>query len=284
MLSPQIDNGVNISQWASCRIGKIAGCACAGNAGNVFLGTKLQRKSLVSDPGMHHGTFVMIANQRWRGKRSQHSRRMRTPQFYVSGKRTTASWFHWKLCWHWLLRVSACAMLCQTIGRFATLFVCFICGVSDMTPQTLDPYLVSQHTGWLLVVMAGKISGVLMWCIVHNLCHCGANDAILAQHTPCIVNHIMNLSKYKFQDYNISCMAKPVMPVRSQLKSCPQSYFKLQWYVIFSYENWHCLRSYIIWYWGINPGFTTLCCTTDLHCSHVRILVASRNTGPHAIP
>ena len=30
---------------------------------------------------------VGIANMRWRGKRSRHSRRMRNPQFYVSGKR-----------------------------------------------------------------------------------------------------------------------------------------------------------------------------------------------------
>ena len=54
----------------------------------------------VSDPGMHHSTFVthvpwcMLGSitsgflwSRWRGKRSRHSRRMRNPQFYVSGKR-----------------------------------------------------------------------------------------------------------------------------------------------------------------------------------------------------
>ena len=44
--------------WASCQIRKIAGCACAGNAGNVFPRHRLQRKPLVSDPGMHHGTCV----------------------------------------------------------------------------------------------------------------------------------------------------------------------------------------------------------------------------------
>ena len=44
--------------WASCQIRKIAGCACAGNAGNVFPRRRLQRKPLVSDPGMHHGTCV----------------------------------------------------------------------------------------------------------------------------------------------------------------------------------------------------------------------------------
>ena len=38
-----------------------------------------QRKPLVSDHGMHHGT-------QWRGKCSRYSRRMRNPQFCVSGK------------------------------------------------------------------------------------------------------------------------------------------------------------------------------------------------------
>ena len=44
--------------WASYQIPKIAGCACAGNAGNVFPRRRFQRKLLVSDPGMHHGTCV----------------------------------------------------------------------------------------------------------------------------------------------------------------------------------------------------------------------------------
>ena len=42
--------------WASYQIRKIAGCACAGNAGNVSPRRRLLRKPLVSDPGMHHGT------------------------------------------------------------------------------------------------------------------------------------------------------------------------------------------------------------------------------------
>ena len=45
-------------QWASYQIGKIAGCSCAGNAGNVSPRRRFQRKPLVSDPGMHHGTCV----------------------------------------------------------------------------------------------------------------------------------------------------------------------------------------------------------------------------------
>ena len=80
--------------WASCQILKIAGCACVGNAGNVFPSPR------VSHPDMHHGscethvpwcmpgslTSGLLLN-RWRGKRSRHSRRMRKPQVYVSGKR-----------------------------------------------------------------------------------------------------------------------------------------------------------------------------------------------------
>ena len=44
--------------WASYQIRKIAGCACAGNAGNVSPRRRFQRKPLVGDPGIHHGTCV----------------------------------------------------------------------------------------------------------------------------------------------------------------------------------------------------------------------------------
>ena len=44
--------------WASYQIRKIAGCACAGNAGNVFPAADFQGNGLVSYPGMHHGTCV----------------------------------------------------------------------------------------------------------------------------------------------------------------------------------------------------------------------------------
>ena len=60
-----IMNYINVKQrdvitrpWASYQIRKIAGCACARNAGNVFPHCRFQRKPLVSDPGMHHGTCV----------------------------------------------------------------------------------------------------------------------------------------------------------------------------------------------------------------------------------
>ena len=43
----------------------------------------------ISDPRRHHGTCVTSGFlwSQWRGKRSRHSRCMRNPQFYVSGKK-----------------------------------------------------------------------------------------------------------------------------------------------------------------------------------------------------
>ena len=65
---------------------------------------RLQRKPLVNDPDMHHGTCVTHVSWCMSGsltsgggeKRSRHSRRMRNTQFYVSGKRP----IRWPLrCW-----------------------------------------------------------------------------------------------------------------------------------------------------------------------------------------
>ena len=81
-------------QWASCQICKVAGCACAGNAGNVF--PPLTSKETASYQSRHAPRHlrhtramihVGIDNPRWRGKRLWHSRRMRNPQFFVPGKR-----------------------------------------------------------------------------------------------------------------------------------------------------------------------------------------------------
>ena len=55
---PNFTGHVTTYSWASYQIRKIAGCACAGNAGNVFPRRRFQMKPLVSDPGMHHGTCV----------------------------------------------------------------------------------------------------------------------------------------------------------------------------------------------------------------------------------
>ena len=63
---------------------------------------RFPRHRLVSDPGMHHVRYaravmhVGIANPGRRGKRSRHSRRMRDPQCYVSGKRPMS-----RMCWLW---------------------------------------------------------------------------------------------------------------------------------------------------------------------------------------
>ena len=51
-------NNYHSMPCASYQIRKIADCACAGNAGNVFPGHGFQRKPLISDPGMQHDTFV----------------------------------------------------------------------------------------------------------------------------------------------------------------------------------------------------------------------------------
>ena len=67
--------------WTSYQIRRIAGCAYAGNTGNIFHHHRLQRKPLVSDPGMHHGTCVThvpwCMSGSLVGKRSRHSRRIR---------------------------------------------------------------------------------------------------------------------------------------------------------------------------------------------------------------
>ena len=51
---PDLQWVAELIAWASYQIRKIAGRACAGNAGSVF-----HREPLVSDSGMHHVTCVM---------------------------------------------------------------------------------------------------------------------------------------------------------------------------------------------------------------------------------
>ena len=81
--------------WSSYQMRKIAGAHAPGMPG--MFSPPLR----VSYPDMHHGTCVAhvpwcmsglptsgFLCSRWLGKCSWHSRRMRNPQFYVSGKRT----------------------------------------------------------------------------------------------------------------------------------------------------------------------------------------------------
>ena len=83
--------------WASYQIRKIAGCACTGNAGNILPRHRFQKKPLVSDPGMHHGTCVTHVPWCMSGSLTcgdgetfpafpAHAH----PQFCVSGKRPMA--------------------------------------------------------------------------------------------------------------------------------------------------------------------------------------------------
>ena len=70
----------------------------------------------VGDPGIHHGTYVTHVPwfmpgsltsgflwSRWQGKRSQHSRRMHNPQFYISGKRSIVKFDEFSLLVLWTL-------------------------------------------------------------------------------------------------------------------------------------------------------------------------------------
>ena len=84
----------SIAPWASCKIRKIAGAHAPG------MPETFSPPPRVSNPDMHHGTCVthvpwcmpgsltrVFLWIRGRGKHSRHSRRMRNPQFCVSGKR-----------------------------------------------------------------------------------------------------------------------------------------------------------------------------------------------------
>ena len=82
-----------LSYGSLTRCAKLRVAQAPGMPGTFSPRHRLEWKLLVSDPGMHHARAVMyvrIANPRWRGKRSRHSRRMRNPQFCVSGKRPIA--------------------------------------------------------------------------------------------------------------------------------------------------------------------------------------------------
>ena len=95
----------NFAIWASYQQHKLAGCPSGtGNAGNVF------PPSRVSDPDLHHATCVTHGPwcmsgsltsgflwSQWQGKPYRHSRRMRNPQFYVSGKRSMLTASIWGL-------------------------------------------------------------------------------------------------------------------------------------------------------------------------------------------
>ena len=94
-----------LSLWCPCHVCMKAWASCQYNARYVKFGVAhapgmSSPPPRVSDPDMHHGTCVTHVQwcmpglltsgfrwSQWLGKRSWHSRHMRNPQFYVSGKR-----------------------------------------------------------------------------------------------------------------------------------------------------------------------------------------------------
>ena len=105
----------------SYQIRKIARCACAGNTGNVSPATNFKETASLRSrhPSRHvrHARAVMhvgIANPRWRGKRSRHSRRMHNPQRYVSGKKPIVLYMPLSTRW---LNIS-CGSRCCSVNLF----------------------------------------------------------------------------------------------------------------------------------------------------------------------
>ena len=90
---------IQVVEWASYQMRKIVGCACTGNAGNVFPATDFKGNRKLAIPACitaracrtcrEHVPWCMLGslNPRLRGKLSWRSRCMRNPQFYVFGKR-----------------------------------------------------------------------------------------------------------------------------------------------------------------------------------------------------
>ena len=122
-----------LERLASCQIRKIAGCACAGIPGTFSPPPR------VSDPDRHHGTCLTHVPwcmpgslttdflwSWWRGKLSRHSRRMRNPQFHVSGKRPMGLYrdYPWPLHHQY---ISSQFWLCRINGS---------CHLREMIPTT----------------------------------------------------------------------------------------------------------------------------------------------------
>ena len=58
IVSEIVNSTLYFHPLAFYQIRSIAGCACTGDAGNVFPHRRLQRKPLLKNPGIHHGTCV----------------------------------------------------------------------------------------------------------------------------------------------------------------------------------------------------------------------------------
>ena len=107
-----------------------------------------------SDPDMHHGTCVTPVPwcmpgsltsgflwKRWQGKLSRHSRRMRNPQFYVSGKRPMG-----RRQAIWTVRDKRiCVCVCRKYTRSAIPNVSLWLGIGRMRPYNLESLHQHRH-------------------------------------------------------------------------------------------------------------------------------------------
>ena len=122
-----------------------------------------------SDDVMHVG----IANPRWRGKRSRHSRRMRNTQSYLSGERpiykypniiTALLHPHW-LGHHFTRRCTCtwrCYSICRNSAKYTVTHTCVCYGVSTILSDfeslvvTCSPGLIS-FPAWISNPMPSKM-------------------------------------------------------------------------------------------------------------------------------
>ena len=168
------------SPWASCHIRKIACCACAGIAGNVSPPPR------DSDTVMHHGTCVTHVPwcmpgsltsgflwSRWRGKHFRHSRRIRNPQLYVSGKRPAG----YDMLTHNISTFSAYSFatkLCLVITRYYYIvsthwYRCFLPGGHD--PNILKGIIFKEFTNYCWLILSYLFISICIhrWFVIYML-------------------------------------------------------------------------------------------------------------------
>ena len=130
---------------------------------------RFQRKPLVSDPSMYHGTCVMHVSwcmsgsliRGWRGKIIRHSRRMHSTRFYVSGKRTM----------EWSINHSPdlCNFHINGSGKHSRN------GIQLSHLENIPTlYQLKSDGNWIHIVGASKHDDVIKWNIFRVTCHwCG---------------------------------------------------------------------------------------------------------------
>ena len=170
--------------WASHQIRKIAGCACAGHAGNVFPTTNFKATRYLAIP-------ACITARAWRtcrdacrdrqpamaGKTFRHSRRMRNSQFCVSGKRPI---------------VSSVSDLCSTLVTKSSRLYIMLC----WTVLQLHPRLLTFMQDLFLSITNMKIAYLRF----------SAESAILYLTTWTKLETLENLTDFGLHVYICTCV------------------------------------------------------------------------------